>query len=748
LIVERFGIDVTLPFNIQYFEQEWNDYVDVENFDSLPDKSKLRCIFITRPEIVPSSFQPTDTNTSVSDEHSRSDVTLNVSAVSMKDISVWPSPFPFPVGKLPCAVHDALNNKVNLLNPKQRYYRGQLVTALCHEALSIKSHPNNSEKIDMAKSIICTWPHLKEPVGRGFDGWLSSIVEGLKAARRELGLVDTIRSAAVRKRKLQISYPPSVETVVGTCSFNNGHEQLCNSSDSGSGAACLMDKGTSAAVNVRKSTDNGSGSKRLKWYNKNKKTVEHSASCTDQTVVSRPKASGAVATAEHQHGVSCVDSISPDIVCQPPVTVDVNNNCFADWHLYDSLPMVCQPAVDASLTHNIPQVKSNSLMDIETLNQPISVATSLAAAWCALSQTDHLNLETWNKSSLSHHPDSLSSVNLTKPAHMCHSDLGLINTKSGTNSELQAELASQLVEVNSLAAPCEDTFSLATAGNSSLVVTDYLQANQESSCFSSAGQLPTSCISSHVVLSSNISSVTSAGSLPLAVIDMMEVSPGFASCPAAAQSVVVDGLHSSISKVPDEMLAQSVVMTGASRHETLKENSFSQHVIDEMQREWNLPVKDRNMKKLLHLLQVSYEDRRKLVYNHATTAAVRKTYPALFCQDAIQQEYERVSGCCSTLKMTRKNIIEKASRLLKAAERLTVGKGCNNRPTLTNKSYRNSSKINVIESVLQKLNLAVEHCDDLEKHQFMKATAGLVLLPWLLGEKAEYFCKVYEVNIM
>jgi hypothetical protein len=35
MIVERFGIDVTLPFNIQYFEQEWNDYVDVEDFDTL-----------------------------------------------------------------------------------------------------------------------------------------------------------------------------------------------------------------------------------------------------------------------------------------------------------------------------------------------------------------------------------------------------------------------------------------------------------------------------------------------------------------------------------------------------------------------------------------------------------------------------------------------------------------------------------------------------------------------------------------
>lgn len=53
----------------------------------------------------------------------------------------------------------------------------------------------------MAKSIIGEWPHLTKSFGRGYDGWLSSVVEGLKASRRQLGLVEPARSVAIRKRQ-------------------------------------------------------------------------------------------------------------------------------------------------------------------------------------------------------------------------------------------------------------------------------------------------------------------------------------------------------------------------------------------------------------------------------------------------------------------------------------------------------------------------------------------------------------------
>ena len=75
--------------------------------------------------------------------------------------------------------------------------------------MKIKSHPDHSQKVDMAKSIILQWPYLTEQIGRGFDGWLASIVDCLKSTRRTLGIVNKARSSAVlnRKRANAISTP-------------------------------------------------------------------------------------------------------------------------------------------------------------------------------------------------------------------------------------------------------------------------------------------------------------------------------------------------------------------------------------------------------------------------------------------------------------------------------------------------------------------------------------------------------------
>jgi len=75
--------------------------------------------------------------------------------------------------------------------------------------VKIKSHPDHSQKVDMAKSIILQWPYLTEQIGRGFDGWLASIVDCLKSTRRTLGIVNKARSSAVlnRKRANAISTP-------------------------------------------------------------------------------------------------------------------------------------------------------------------------------------------------------------------------------------------------------------------------------------------------------------------------------------------------------------------------------------------------------------------------------------------------------------------------------------------------------------------------------------------------------------
>ena len=53
---------------------------------------------------------------------------------------------------------------------------------------------------------------MKEPIGRGYDGWLASIVDCLKSTRRALGLIDKSRSVAIIKRKHTLSSGTDVST--------------------------------------------------------------------------------------------------------------------------------------------------------------------------------------------------------------------------------------------------------------------------------------------------------------------------------------------------------------------------------------------------------------------------------------------------------------------------------------------------------------------------------------------------------
>ena len=186
-------MDNNTHFQIQSYDTDWDAYVDVEDFSALADKSKLRCtnLTMTVPPVQSSSVSGPE---------------VKLEANQVEGANSWPIHFEFPVDKLPVQVQQALQNKVNLLHPKNRYVRGLLLQTLCMEAVKMKSHPDHGQKIDMARSIILQWPYLKEQVGRGYDGWLSSIVDGLKSARRSVGLIDTARSDAIMKRRMIASH--------------------------------------------------------------------------------------------------------------------------------------------------------------------------------------------------------------------------------------------------------------------------------------------------------------------------------------------------------------------------------------------------------------------------------------------------------------------------------------------------------------------------------------------------------------
>jgi len=107
---------------------------------------------------------------------------------------------------------EALNNSIDLTLPKNRYLRGFLLNTMRDEAVKFKSHPNSYEKQELARCIVSTWPHLKESIGRGYDRWLSSIVDCLKTKRRALGIIDENRAHIVRKRKLAVNNSPTVRS--------------------------------------------------------------------------------------------------------------------------------------------------------------------------------------------------------------------------------------------------------------------------------------------------------------------------------------------------------------------------------------------------------------------------------------------------------------------------------------------------------------------------------------------------------
>jgi hypothetical protein len=61
------------------------------------------------------------------------------------------------------------------------------------------------------------------------------------------------------------------------------------------------------------------------------------------------------------------------------------------------------------------------------------------------------------------------------------------------------------------------------------------------------------------------------------------------------------------------------------------------------------------------------------------------------------------------------------------------------------KSRRNNAKVGEIMNVLENLDMSVQHVDNVDVQHQLTATAGLMLLPHLLSDKADYLYKVYQV---
>ena len=170
---------------IKYFDSEWNDWIDLEDCTLLQDKAKLKVkIMESEVDLSNRSIMSIAEPILASSPNVSLSKSVNISIPVKKD---WPEPFKFPVHSLPAQVIQALQKKVNLSKPIHRHLRGLLLQTLCNEAVSIKSHPDHHEKVSLAKSILNEWNYLKEDYGKGYEGWLASVVDGLKQARKRTG---------------------------------------------------------------------------------------------------------------------------------------------------------------------------------------------------------------------------------------------------------------------------------------------------------------------------------------------------------------------------------------------------------------------------------------------------------------------------------------------------------------------------------------------------------------------------------
>jgi len=131
------------------------------------------------------------------------------SAFSHSSKQLWPLDYRLP-SVFPDNVVLALEHKLNLNKPRERYIRGQFLQAIvCNAMRKYTLYPDRAEKTDMARAIIREYPHLRDQSRSGYATWYQSITDSLKNARRPLKHIQEVASRS-RKRKFVISQTPTI----------------------------------------------------------------------------------------------------------------------------------------------------------------------------------------------------------------------------------------------------------------------------------------------------------------------------------------------------------------------------------------------------------------------------------------------------------------------------------------------------------------------------------------------------------
>lgn len=209
--------------NLQYFDTEWNTFVDIEDYSVLADRARIKCsvqqMSLDLPVIQMTNY---DLPSNVMDvsfllEQPCSSATGSDNSQSSNAVKqCWPFEYKLP-SSFPESVVFALQQQVNLNKPCQRYIRGQFVQTIVHGVMrNYTLYPGSAEKMDMAKAVIREHPHLRDASKNGFCTWYQSISDCLKNCRRQLKhMREVMRRTRKRKATLSMS---AMEAAVGSVS--------------------------------------------------------------------------------------------------------------------------------------------------------------------------------------------------------------------------------------------------------------------------------------------------------------------------------------------------------------------------------------------------------------------------------------------------------------------------------------------------------------------------------------------------
>ncbi|XP_033097595.1 uncharacterized protein LOC117101677 [Anneissia japonica] len=175
---------------LQNYDKEWDDWIDVSDFDKIPNRTVLRCISLKpssdQVSAAPSLSQSTEESAVDSDATEILESDLSTDSEEMLDVpngylkGKWPNKFPIDEMKFSQSLKEALKNKVCLMWNQKR----ELLDVIAKEIQKYTDSPSKIQRHQIALELISKYPHLRETLGSGTDGWQERIKDKMKNIRR------------------------------------------------------------------------------------------------------------------------------------------------------------------------------------------------------------------------------------------------------------------------------------------------------------------------------------------------------------------------------------------------------------------------------------------------------------------------------------------------------------------------------------------------------------------------------------